>query len=387
MKKSSISTYSRMYLVTPTVYEKLLTCIDEKDKKVTENLNVSKSKKDRPSDDVIHELNIESFNEPREVEFQAEPEEMFEGEGEVENEGPPPQSDIIYQSETPDQPGDIDMPQNDPTEMSSAKTLESPCVLSSERGEVIPQGGLIYRPKQKEFKAIRKPVLNIPRLTPEQLKYYTKPNVEHKKLLLKQPVINIPRLTQSQIESHVPQQVEHKKLILKQPVLSIPRLSQSQILKKPILSIPKLTQSQIESYSPKSLQAMQQSQIEAFSKNPVTSKQKVIVPTISKTRASKIKNFQCTICLKFWRSKWDLKRHLGTVHSNVTNVPMQTESEQQVPPFPDTDETMEENFPVWKRTRSEKRTSTQAKLPTLKPKFRPPGGEDDDDGSGFQQWK
>jgi hypothetical protein len=66
---------------------------------------------------------------------------------------------------------------------------------------------------------------------------------------------------------------------------------------------------------------------------------------------------------------------------------MQTESEQQVPPFPDTDETMEENFPVWKRTRSEKRTSTQAKLPTLKPKFRPPGGEDDDDGSGFQQWK
>jgi len=340
MKKSSISTYSRMYLVTPTVYEKLLTCIDEKDKKVTENLNVSKSKKDRPSDDVIQELNIESFNEPREVEFQAEPEEMFEGEGEVENEGPPPQSDIIYQSETPDQPGDIDMPQNDPTEMSSAKTLESPCVLSSERGEVIPQGGLIYRPKQKEFKAIRKPVLNIPRLTPEQLKYYTKPNVEHKKLLLKQPVINIPRLTQSQIESHVPQQVEHKKLILKQPVLSIPRLSQSQILN-----------------------------------------------TISKTRASKIKNFQCTICLKFWRSKWDLKRHLGTVHSNVTNVPMQTESEQQVPPFPDTDETMEENFPVWKRTRSEKRTSTQAKLPTLKPKFRPPGGEDDDDGSGFQQWK
>ena len=32
--KNIKSPYSKMYLVTPAVYEKLLTCLDEKDKKI-----------------------------------------------------------------------------------------------------------------------------------------------------------------------------------------------------------------------------------------------------------------------------------------------------------------------------------------------------------------
>ena len=40
MKKPSIgSPYSMMYLITPSIYEKLLLCIDEGDKKIIDSLN------------------------------------------------------------------------------------------------------------------------------------------------------------------------------------------------------------------------------------------------------------------------------------------------------------------------------------------------------------
>jgi hypothetical protein len=85
--------------------------------------------------------------------------------------------------------------------------------------------------------------------------------------------------------------------------------------------------------------------------------------------------------MKFWRSKWDLKRHTSTVHANVGNVQ----------PLPDTDDIMleqqqqqqQEDFPAWKRTKPQKRSSSQAKLPTLKSKFRPPGGDDEGE---YESW-
>ena len=42
--KALKSPYSKMYLVTTSVYDKLLTCLDEKEKKSTELLNIAKQK-------------------------------------------------------------------------------------------------------------------------------------------------------------------------------------------------------------------------------------------------------------------------------------------------------------------------------------------------------
>jgi hypothetical protein len=39
MPPKKVSSYSKMYLVTPSVYDKLLKCLDEGDKKITQNLN------------------------------------------------------------------------------------------------------------------------------------------------------------------------------------------------------------------------------------------------------------------------------------------------------------------------------------------------------------
>jgi len=371
--KKNISTYSRMFLVTPTVYEKLLNCIDEKDKKSTENLNISKDKTQRPSDDYIQGLNIESFNEPREV---SEVESEQSGEQTTE-------SDIIYK-DNPDVIESESMETHQNPEQ--FEQLSSPCKIS-EQGEVIPPGGLIYRP-QASFKAVKEPIVSIPRLSQRDIDYHTKPN---------QPIVSLPKLPQTVIDYHTKPN---------QPIVSLPRLSQREIeffsakpktqsiIRKPVLALPKLSQGEIDIYTKTSnpqvvlqkLPDLQQAQIDAFEKT-AKKKQKVIVPLIKKQETTKIKNFQCPICMKFWRSKWDLRRHTSTVHANFR----QKQSTENVQPLPDTDDTMAETmqeqqdeFPIWTRTRAQKRSSTQAKLPTLKPKFRPPGGDDEHE---YESWK
>jgi hypothetical protein len=53
----NISAYSKMYLVTPSVYEKLLTCIDNKDKRTTEELNFNpENAPERPSERAVQDL-------------------------------------------------------------------------------------------------------------------------------------------------------------------------------------------------------------------------------------------------------------------------------------------------------------------------------------------
>jgi len=369
--KKTLSTYSRMFLVSPTVYEKLLNCIDEKDKKFTENLNTSKEKKIRPSDEYIQELNIESFNEPREVSADFIPETVLE---EEETGTDQPESDIIYR----DNPAEIQS-ELESTIPETSNQLSTPCI-TSEKGEVIPSGGLIYRPtiQKSNFKAVKEPIVSIPRLSKEQIDFHTKqqttPNPQlHPRLQLKQPIISIPRLpiSKQQVDFHTKKQNDFKpkKFVLKKPVLSIPRLSEQEILEKTNPAI-------IEK-----LPDLQQAQIEAFEKS-TKNKEKLLVPSIIKKKkeTTKIKNSQCPICMKFWRSKWDLRRHMSTVHSNFKSKQNIGEPE----PLPDTDETMIEqtdDFPIWTRTRSQKRTSTDAKLPSLKSKFRPPGGEDE-----YESW-
>lgn len=377
--KPQISTYSRMFLVTPTVYEKLLTCIDEKDKKVTEDLNISKDKKSRPSDEYINDLNIESFNEPRE-ELEPNPEIDVNMDAQPETES----ADVIYQDEG-NNDGFIQTDEPELMPETHGEILSSPCI-QSEEGEVIPQGGLIYRPKnqQKQFKAVKKPVISIPRLSQKEIDSYTKPKVNQ----VRRPILSLPKLSQAEIGIYTKKSA---------PQISIPRLNQSQIgvrdnanrpiIRKPVLSIPRLQQAEINAFTEQpilSIPRLQEEQINAFTASKKQKQRQLIVPGIQKSKPglSKIKNFQCPICFKFWRSKWDLRRHSGTVHSNI-------KTNQQAAPLPDTDDVMQDetnNFPDWNRSRPEKRTSSQAKLPLLKnTKFRPPGGEDEE--GEYDSWK
>ena len=391
--KKTLSTYSRMFLVTPTVYEKLLNCIDEKDKKVTQDLNISKEKIQRPSDDYMQELNIESFNEPREV--SPEDETGF-GEEDI-TETQQPESDIIYR----DDPNVIESESAEPLPQSTGQ-LDAPCVRS-EQGEVIPKGGLIYRPNQANFKAVKEPLVSIPRLSQQEIDQYTKPNIQHRPVILKKPLLSVPKLDPMLVDAYtnkpnvsIPrlnppqitlQNIQHKPSVFKKPVLSIPKLDPMLVdayTNNPSVQIPRLNPPQI---TLQNIPKLQQDQIDAFSKS-VSSKQKTIVPLIKKKKDTvKTKNYQCPVCMKFWRSKWDLRRHTSTVHANVGNVQ----------PLPDTDDIMTEqqqqqqqqgNFPVWKSTRSQKRTSTQAKLPSLKPKlYRPVDYKvDEDDENEYESW-
>jgi hypothetical protein len=59
------SAYSKMYLVLPSIYDKVLKSIDEKDKKVLEQLNTDKENTVRPSEQYFENVaNIELENSP-----------------------------------------------------------------------------------------------------------------------------------------------------------------------------------------------------------------------------------------------------------------------------------------------------------------------------------
>jgi hypothetical protein len=73
--KPTKSPYSKMYLVTPGVYDKLLTCLDEKDKKSTELLNIEKEREERPGEKVIEDITTGDF-EPQNVEEMPQMEEQ-----------------------------------------------------------------------------------------------------------------------------------------------------------------------------------------------------------------------------------------------------------------------------------------------------------------------
>jgi hypothetical protein len=323
--KNQTTTYSRMFLVAPTVYEKLLSCIDEKDRKVTQELNISKENIQRPSDEYIQDLNNQSFIE--------QPEEGEEEENQIpamlqeENIGPPiyqPQNvmdefvpDTIYNEGLvePIQPA---MQQTIVRNVLpiNGNTLKTPCNQQStdENDErVIPQGGLIYRPnsgkKQQKFMS------NIKTIKVTGSKF--KPN--------------------NKIRITIPENV---------PAIK-DRLIAPQIINQT-----------------KQLQTLE----------------------------NKTKTHQCKVCLKFYPGKWNLKRHMDTVHKNIkslkapiptTNfqVPVNRNRQLSVQALPDTDSTMSD-FQSWNKN---KRTATDAKLrePNTR-KFRPPGGEGDDN---FESWQ
>src|SRR5574343_221007 len=64
-KKLTVSPYSMMYLVTPAIYEKLLLCIDEGDKKLLDSLNkpTNLSQDKRPAQVIIDALSSQEIGQ------------------------------------------------------------------------------------------------------------------------------------------------------------------------------------------------------------------------------------------------------------------------------------------------------------------------------------
>ena len=52
--KSAISPYSKMFLVTPSVYQKMLNCISEKEQMVTNALNIPETEVEQsPTEKIV----------------------------------------------------------------------------------------------------------------------------------------------------------------------------------------------------------------------------------------------------------------------------------------------------------------------------------------------
>lgn len=105
--KLSSSAFNKMYLVGPAVYNKLLNCLDDLEKKQTIDLNNDKEgvEEQRPSEKLLAQLN----NQPEDI--QVIPESVDNGEGEnqggqdPERYGPPvvePQAPVVQDEQVPD---------------------------------------------------------------------------------------------------------------------------------------------------------------------------------------------------------------------------------------------------------------------------------------------
>lgn len=87
MKKLASTTYSKMYMVSPGVYNKLLNCIDDVEKKETENLNKDKTQKPDMS---LIEVTDEQMDEEMPGEVIEETQEPIGGTSIIENQTPQP---------------------------------------------------------------------------------------------------------------------------------------------------------------------------------------------------------------------------------------------------------------------------------------------------------
>ena len=265
--KNFKSPYSKMYLVSPGVYDKLLTCLDEKDKKTTELLNIEKEIGERPSESVIQDITTEDFEpeslaeqeselQPQVMEtipptpevfgegeqFQQPEEEMIE-EGEVVE----PSGEMVEQMMPPGQP---DIQQQQPV-----NPLRNPCsVVTTDPSRVV-KPTLIYNPNPKpKSKVLHTTAKNIVK------KYRSlKPNVQ-------------------------------PKLIAKRQLIA-PQLMREQTPIKPTLIMPNIMPVQVQARETTSI--------------PVT---------------TKVKKHQCPICMKFFDRPWSLTRHVGSVHKNLGSV-------------------------------------------------------------------
>lgn len=308
------SAYSKMYLVTLPVYNKLLSCIDEREKQNTEELNVPEKIEERPSDKLIEQMNSDAMEEkPEEEEIENVPEPTFTetnkifgtGEGEEgggddfeeEMEEKPP-APIIRERQIVENP------------------LRTPCE-KRENIDVIREPEVLYTPPPQKVKSI-KPTFKIPPLK--------KHNPTLKKGIL------IPKVILNRIDEPPGERIsKHQQLV---PKIILDRVDQDENLK---------------------------------TVTPVQAP-KVRIPTVEDI-PEKFTKHQCSVCLKYFSRKNSLKRHVDHVHKNLEIIsPLEKEplkkvtksrfksktepiksSALKVKFVPDDDDTMIEDYRDWSK--------------------------------------
>ncbi len=364
------SPYSKMYLVTPGVYDKLLNCLDEKDKKSTELLNIEKEREDRPGERVIEDITTGDFD-PQPVE--AIPPPVEEQQPQVEEFIPP--TPEVFGQEQQVQPQDIieegeiiepmQVPPGEPeisTQQQEPNPLRAPCAIPTDPNQVVKQPLFVPAVVKRGVKR------NIQQVTPK---------------LFKKPTL----------------------LVKKKPTLIAPQIFRQQ-------QQPTAITTQIQ--NPEIVRVQQEEQIDPDISMPSTSTTLVAKPIKKIKIQSTRKPTVCPICMKDLARTWNLVRHVSTVHKNLGSVKELLESQvivqqptqqvqQPVVPQPtgapvqvqnptvvikqpragfkynrDIDTAMDENmqqFDTW--IKPGKRKAAEAKLPTrrfklghLKPKPR-----------------
>ena len=380
--KPTKSPYSKMYLVTPGVYDKLLTCLDEKDKKSTELLNIEKEREERPGEKVIEDITTGDF-EPQNVEEMPQMEEQQQQQIQEQQqvEDIPPTPEVFGDVETDVQPqieeGEImettQVPPGEPEiqQQQQPNPLRAPCALPTDPNQVVQQPA--FNPVSVS-RGVKRNVNLAPKI--EKKSRILKPSF----LVQKKPVLYVPQIVRQ------PQQQPKQQLIVPQ-IMRVQEQEQTQ----PDIPMPSADPKQDRFKSPK-------------------------------------KAIGCPICMKVFPRPWNLARHVSTVHKNLGSVkdilenkivqpvvPQQTVQQAPVVPQPtgqpiqnpqvlakprvgfkynrDIDTAMDENmaqFDSW--IKPGKRKSTDAKLLTKPPIRRvkrghvKPSPQDKQDEYEFESW-
>ena len=128
MKKTG-SPYSKMYLVSPGVYEKLKNCITEKDKMVVDGLNVEEKEEQSPSDKVVEEITQKDFDEQIVKPFEPVEQEVI----------PTNPTDVIYSNPNVVEEQKVIIPK----EVEYSNPLTAPCSDVYPKEQLVPT---IYQP-------------------------------------------------------------------------------------------------------------------------------------------------------------------------------------------------------------------------------------------------
>jgi hypothetical protein len=340
--RNSQSPYSKMYLVTTSVYEKLLSSLDEKDTKTVDILNKDKDFTERPSEKYIESINTDEFEQPQ-LEAVNTDNLPYNMPDEFEEEVNPQENVEIFGQDEPQELINEQQSLQQPVQ----QTIENVQPMQMQTG---PGPGNPNNPLRNEC---------FPSVDPERLipmvPFY-KPGIKSqlqqgaskviKKYKMVKPIIRSKLIVPSIMKQPVQQTMSNKLIvppIMKQPVKqTIPR-----------------------------------------------------VPTFQTKKAKKV--FKCTICFKDFARPWGLRRHIDTVHKNlqILSDPMRPENRtmETYQALPETDISMidepttSKSFKAWGEDdklsdvkKPGKRTDTQAKLKSRRPrKMRP-------DDADFPNW-
>lgn len=147
--KSAISPYSKMFLVTPSVYQKMLNCISEKEQMVTNALNIPETEVEQsPTEKIVGEIAQSDFGvRAPEAAFQVEQSTPVQT---IATENQP--ADVIFSTPGGVAESGIDKNYTNP--------LKQPCTQDSSQGQIIPS--LFYKPSIKMKKQVATPQIMKP---------------------------------------------------------------------------------------------------------------------------------------------------------------------------------------------------------------------------------